>query len=140
MNNTDDCEALIFACGTGNPAAVSRLVQVPGLDINYQTEIGRTAAFFASVHRNTECLRILAGTGRVDWNKADKQGRTPLFWALMYGDSHSEIVDIIMQQPNIDCNVKSEFGYTLGHAAISGGVVKCVETLAAQERFECWNG
>ena len=29
-------------------------------------------------------------------------------------------------------------GATLGHAAVWGDV-KCVETLAAQERFDCWN-
>ena len=30
--------ALMFACDSGNSAIVSRLVQVPGLDINYQAE------------------------------------------------------------------------------------------------------
>ena len=28
---------------------------------------------------------------------------------------------------------------TLGHAAVRGGEVKCVETLDAEERFHCWN-
>ena len=49
------------------------------------------------------------------------------------------MVDIIVQQPNIDYNVKTEGGETLGHAAVRGGDEKCVETLAAQERFDCWN-
>ena len=83
---------------------MSRLVEVTGLDINYQDEI-------------VDC--------------------TPLFWALVYG--HSDIVDIIVQQPNIDYNVKTEDGDTLGHAAVRRGDVKSVETLAAQESFDCWN-
>ena len=48
-------------------------------------------------------------------------------------------MDIIVQQPNIDYNVKTEGGETLAQAAVEGGNVKCVETLAAQERFDCWN-
>ena len=52
--------ALMFACDAGNPAIVSRLVQVPGLDINYQDEKdGWTAALGASRHSHTECVRHL---------------------------------------------------------------------------------
>ena len=90
-----------------------------------------------SNRQETECARILANTGKVDWNKADSWGRTPLYWALEGG--HSDKLDIILQQPNIDYNVKTEFGQTLGHTAVSRGGVKCVETLAAQERCQCWN-
>ena len=68
----------MFACHRGNPAIVSRLVQVPGLDINYQNKDGETAAHLASYNGQTECVRILAETDRVDWNKADNWGCTPL--------------------------------------------------------------
>ena len=44
-------------------------------------------------------------TGKVDWNKADSWGRTPLYWALE--GEHSDKLDIILQQPNIDYNVKT---------------------------------
>ena len=129
---------LMVSCHRGHSAIVSRLVQVPGLDINYQEdEDGQTAALLASENGHTECVRILAETDRVDWNKADKKGETPLYFALYSG--HSDIVDIIVQQPNIDYNVKMEYGVTLAQAATWGGNVKCVETLAAQERCDCWN-
>ena len=70
---------LMFACNAGNSAIVSRLVEVPGLDINYQDEDGETAAHYASNEPSydpghTECVRILAETGRVDWNKRNKRG------------------------------------------------------------------
>ena len=81
-------------------------------------------------------MKILAETGRVDWNKRDEWRQTPLYLALRLG--HSDIVDIIVQQPNIDYNVKTRDGETLGHAAVLGGDVKCVETLTAQERFNNW--
>ena len=89
----------MFACRAGNSAIVSRLVEVPGLDINYQDENGWTAALLASWEGQTECVRILAETGKVDWNKRDRWGETPLYLALESG--YSDIVDIIVQQPNI---------------------------------------
>ena len=105
---------LSAACNNGNSAIVSRLVEVPGLDINYQDEkYGDTAAHRASMNGHTECVRILAETGRVDWNKRDKCGYTPLYCALEYG--RSDIVDIIVQQPNIDYNVKTDPGARAGH-------------------------
>ena len=62
--------ALLFACLRGNSAIVSRLVKVPGLDINYQDEkLGETAALMASYRGHTEIVRILAETGKVDWNR-----------------------------------------------------------------------
>ena len=91
----------------------------------------------SSEKARTECVRILAETGRVDWNKNDKWGRTPLYWALRKG--HSDIVDIIVQQPNIDYNVKTEAGETPTWAAVIRGNVRCVETLSAQEACNCWN-
>ena len=74
---------------------------------------------------------------RFDWNKADMWGLTPLYRALESGQS--DIAEIIMQQSNIDYNVKIESGATLGHPAVDGEDVKCVETLVAQETFDCWN-
>ena len=129
---------LMVACERGNPAIVSRLVQVPGLDINYQDEkYGDNAAHGASLHGHTECLRILAETGRVDWNQREKYGRTPLYLAIWY--RHPDIVDIITHQPNIDYHVKSTRGYTLAQAAVWKGGIKCVETLANKDSFDGWN-
>ena len=116
VNTTEESDgkqisALMFACGAGNPAIVSRLVQVPGLDINYQTEEGVTAAWLACRKCHTECVRILAQTDRVDWNKADEWGRTPLCWALI--KRLPDVVDLIVLQPNIDYNIKTVFDLTL---------------------------
>ena len=74
--------AMTFACFADNSAIMSRLVQVPELDINYQDDNGYTAAHYASMEHRTECVRILAETGKVDWNKRDKYGRTPLYLRL----------------------------------------------------------
>ena len=128
---------LIIACTVGNPAIVSTLVEVPGLDIDYQDVFGHSAAHRASIAGHTECVRILADSDRVDWNKKNEYNITPLYWAIDEG--HVEIVDIIVKQPNLDCNVKTVEGETLAHAAVRTGDLTCVETLAAEENFDCWN-
>ena len=38
-----------------------------------------------------------------------------------------------------DSGIRTEDGDTLGHTAIRRGVAEHVETLAAQERCDCWN-
>ena len=78
---------------------------MPGLDINYGDQLGQTAVHWASLRGRTECVRILAETLKVEWNKRNKWGLTPLFMATQRG--HFDIVDIITQQSNIDYNVKS---------------------------------
>ena len=137
--NYSGTTGLIAACWhpSSNSAIVSRLVQVPGLDINHQNNMGYTAAHYTSQEGNTECVKILVETGKVDWNKRDNFGNTPLYLALE--KRHSDIVDIIMEQPNVKYNIKNKMGETLGHAAVLGRSVKCVETLMAQERFDSWN-
>ena len=129
--------ALIKACSVGDSDLVSRLVPVAGLDLNYQDDLGSSAADRASYHGHTECVKILADTGRVDWRKKDNWDGTPLYWALFR--RHSDIVEIIVQQPNINYNVKTKKGETLAHAAVRGGDVKCVATLIAQEKCLCLN-
>ena len=113
---------LMFACEAGNSAIVSRLVQVPGLDINYQDEGGITAALQASKKGRTECVRILAETKRVDWSKGKEGGRTPLYKALLWG--YSDIVDIIKEQPNIDFIETQE----RARKALSNEIIKRIET------------
>jgi len=89
------------------------------------------------VRCNTESVRILVETDKVDWNKKNNWGGTPLYWALRNG--HSDIVEIIVKQSNIDYNIKTNNGVTLAQRAVITGNVKSVETLAAQEKCQCWN-
>ena len=81
------------------------------------------------------------GTGR-DWQSGLEQENPEWLDFSVLGtreSGHSGIVDIIVQQPNIDYNVKTKSGNTLAHGALKGGDVKCVETLAAQEECDSWN-
>ena len=75
----EETTGLMAACKRGNSAIVSSLVQVPGLDINLQDDVECTAAHWASLKGRTECVRILAFTGKVDWNKEIYPGFAPLY-------------------------------------------------------------
>ena len=119
----NNATALLYTCRFGRAGILSRLVQVPELDINHQDEDGDTAAHLAcygyyshSCINHERCVRILAETGRVDWNKRDNDGQTPLYFALLRG--HSDIADIIMEEPFIDCSVKTEDGDSRGSGDI----------------------
>ena len=129
--------ALIEACENGDSEKLSSLVQVTGLDLNYQDDCGSSGAERASYNGHSDCVRILAATRKVNWSKKDNWDGTPLYWAL--SRRHSDIVKIIVQQPNIDFNVKTKKGETLAHAAVRGGDVQCVETLVAEARCFCFN-
>ena len=137
---------LFECCDEDNTALLSRLVQVPGLDLNFCEKYGNTAAINACKEGNTECIRILAESGRVDWNMTRPEafvclrgfgGFTPLYWALLGG--FSDIVDIIVKQPNIDFNVQTDNGETLASAAVMGKEVKFLQSLAALESFDSWD-
>ena len=110
----------MFACNSGNSAIVSRLVEVPGLDINYQDEkYGDTAAHLASQSGHTEVVRILDETGKVNWNKRDKRGwrgDTPIMMALK--GSKTEIVEILLRCPRVDLSCRDKEGWSLVFRAI----------------------
>ena len=125
-------EGLISACKDGNSAIVSRLVEVPGRDINYQDENGDTAAHVA----RTECVKILAETGTVDWSKGNKTGETPpdlgnvecverldcwngdtpIMRALKGGQT--KVVEILLRCPWVDVNFRDKEGWSLVFRAI----------------------
>ena len=134
--------ALMFACYGGNSDSVSKLTTVEGLDYNYQDHwadgsLGSTAAYIASRYGHTECVRVLSGTCKVDWNIGDETMHTPLYGALYYG--HSDTVEILVEIPGIDFNVKTESGNTLAVVAVGKGVERSVDILANQKNFDCWN-
>ena len=120
--------ALTFALHGGNSDIVSRLVREPQLNLNYEDLRGNTAAHRAVMwsEGHPDCVRILAKTGRVDWNKRNQWGETPLYLAL--DRRHSVLVDIIVSldhNDDIDYNVQTNHGETLAQIAVRSGDVKC---------------
>ena len=129
---------LMFACFWGNTDIVARLAKVPRLNLKYGDNYGDTAAHKACEKGHTECVRILAGAGagRVDWNKGNRRGQTPLFLAV--DGRHADIVKIIVKQPNINYYFMYDNGQSLVEVAINRGDLKCLEILASQKNCSGW--
>ena len=117
-----------------------------GVDINATdadlTPFSQTAAHVAASMGHTGVIRLLAATGRVDWNKQDKQisytrGFTPLHGALQFRSY--EVAAIIMQQDGIDFSLRASTGTTVAQLAVFSQNVPMVEILAKKENCNIWN-
>ena len=130
----------IKSCRENKPRKVHAyltLAQDLEIDVNAVDALGRTAAYWAAQAGHTEVIRILASTGLVDWNKADRSGFTPLHGAL-YG-KHFDVAGIIVKQGNVNFSVRTIIGRTLPLTAVIGGSVRCVEILAERQDCDSWN-
>ena len=128
---------VMFACFWGNDEIVARLAKVPRLNLQYRDNSGDTAAHKACERGHIGCVKILAEAGGwVDWNKGNRRGETPLFLAV-HG-RHPDIVKIIVKQPNINYNVKSDNDQTLVEVAINRSPL-CLEILASQRNCVGWS-
>ena len=116
--------ALMFALYRGNSDIVSRLTRLSELDLSCEDHLGNTVAHRAALWQQCQpdCVRALANTGRLDWNKRNQRGETPLYLALARG--HSGFVEIIVSldhNEDIDYNVQTNLGVTLAQIAVRQG-------------------
>ena len=85
------------------PDVVKILCQVPGIDLNFQTGGGITAAMFAVIHQNPGCVQVLSTVTGVNWNIKDNDNVSPLALAVHRG--FIDILSILMTIPTIDFNI-----------------------------------
>ena len=64
----------------------------------------------------------------------DKDGRTPLFWAVIRG--HEDVVKLLMRRDNVDPNVRDQKGETPLIIAVNKGDIEMVKLLLAYEYIE----
>ena len=122
---SDSCRSVVFlhvtglhyACMKNNWWTVSRLLQVPGVNITARDNRGATPAYWAVANNSIECLAILARDLTVDWwNYRSISGKTPLYVAIFHG--HVEIVKILLQIQDQDFYVKTDDGDSLALLAV----------------------
>ena len=77
----DDWTPLMFACHKGHDEIVNILAKVPSIDLNFQDMYGRGAAHWAA-SASTKCVKVLTAASGIDWNLQDRNGWTPLCYAL----------------------------------------------------------
>ena len=122
---SDSCRSVVFlhvtglhyACMKNNWWTVSRLLQVPGVNITARDNRGATPAYWAVANNSIESLAVLARDLTVDWwNYRSISGKTPLYVAIFHG--HVEIVKILLQIQDQDFYVKTDEGDSLALLAV----------------------
>jgi len=100
-------EQLFQATTAGNAAAVARLLRLPHLNVNWGEEYyDRTALIRACFKGHADIVRMLLADPRVDVNRAQNQGATPLNIACQY--QQLEVVKLLLADPRVDVNIPND--------------------------------
>ena len=119
-----------------------RLIQVPGIDLNFQNNKGVTAAMWAVSSGKDECVKMLRNTPGVNWNIRDNSGWSPITYAV--NDGNSDILQILLTIPTINPNVTDSRGRSLYQIAKekvstnlpSVGFIECLLLLSEDSRIK----
>ena len=124
---------LYLALLRGHKDVVELLSGIPGLDYDLTTDTEVTLAEVAVRHGGPDCVRHLVKleTFRC-WNVEDRQGDTPLLWALK--NDQLETVKLLLACPRVDHTVKDSSGATFMKIARSSLVIDAL-SLASNRKF-----
>ena len=111
----------------------------PGIDLNFQTADGTTAAMFAVLFDNPGCVKVLSAVPGVNWNIKNKNNVSPLALAVQGGCI--DILSILMTIPTIDFNIAEGSNKTIAQIAVESSgpnSIQCLELLSRDSRVN-WN-
>ena len=131
--------ALMKACDLGRLAAVMRLCQVQGIDLNTTDIDGDTAAMWAVLSDQHKIVDYLKTLPNVDWNVKDKFEDSAILIAVAEGNV--DTLEALLTIPNIDINATDGNGRSIAHIAVEGendSKSQCLELLAKDFRVD-WN-
>lgn len=118
---------LIGAVMGNNTEAVQRLLD-SGMNPNEGRFIGgRTALFFAVMHRNRALVDLLIAKG-ADINQTDDSGSTPLMWAAYDENGDAALVNLLIAK-GADVSASNKAGETALAWALRRGYTPVVEAL-----------
>ena len=113
--------------------------QVPGIDLNCQTNNGGTPAIMAVNGNKLDCVQVLSTVPGVNWNIKTNNGWAPITLAVVKG--YIDILRILLTISTIDFNVTDRNGRSLAQIAVESGQptsVQCLELLSRDSRVN-WN-
>jgi ankyrin repeat protein len=122
MNRKDGkgMTALCHAAAAGHTSVVKRLLAEPKVKVNTQDKRGRTPLCWALKKQHASVAKILVSDRRVNVTVRDKKtGRDPLLIAAENG--RRDVVEALLQRPDIDLNAYKDAGLTYTLGAIEGG-------------------
>lgn len=99
-------------------AVVQRLLQVPGIDLNSE-DVHGTAVLWEALtlgmwekKKGADMVQQLLATGRVDLNRTDFLGQTPLHVAAKWKDEKPTLIQQCLNHPEMDPDAKCQEGFT----------------------------
>jgi ankyrin repeat protein len=119
---------LMYAAASGDEATV-RLLLDQGAAVNARSRNGWTALMMAVAKRHDHLTRLLEARG-ADVNLPDVYGWTPLMRAAYEG--YFEIVEALLEQPDLDLERRNDHGQTAMHLAAIQGREEVIRALLAQ--------
>ena len=93
---------------------VEKILQQPGVDVNYVTSSGHTALSFACFNNSEKKVQMLLDHPDINVNIINSYGQT-LLMELICTSSFSKsknIIQMLLKHPKIDLNIKSKTGMT----------------------------
>ena len=109
----------------GETACLNVLIH-NGCDVNYQDNQMCTPSHLAVKKNYPETLKCLLDTSNVDILKADKEGRTSVHYAAIYGSASCLKV---FKKSKVDLMTTDENGATPAHHAAAGCNLECLKFL-----------
>ena len=104
---------LIYAIINTHPAAVDRLLQVPGIDVNHVNSYHKTALMYACSSGYLGVVRSLLSNPTININLVDDDDNTALLHACYSDNNNLEIIRELLQShanPSIDVNRVNNMG------------------------------
>ncbi|KAL1872066.1 hypothetical protein Daus18300_004435 [Diaporthe australafricana] len=97
---------LMYACRHGQAGTAPILLNIPGTDVNFQDDDGRTPLIHVLQPRvrydRHEVLSVLLEAPGIAVNIRDKGGRSAIFYALSLGRAYVQDMSLLLQQKGLD--------------------------------------
>ncbi|VUC37116.1 unnamed protein product [Clonostachys rosea] len=124
------------AAQTANLEGVRLMLEDPRTDVGASDGIGRTALWWASMGGSSQIVKYILERGGDKYiNKQDVQGWTPLHVAV--NNKALDIVESLLEHPDIDPNIVTEDGLTALHIAVMCEDISLVRALLWNPALDC---
>uniref|UniRef100_A0A0D2YHQ0 F-box domain-containing protein n=1 Tax=Fusarium oxysporum (strain Fo5176) TaxID=660025 RepID=A0A0D2YHQ0_FUSOF len=127
MTDNDGCTPLLAAAQFGSLKVV-RMLLIKGANIKATNKSGCESAILAAIGSHADVIRELLGTGNVDLDQQDLDGRTALFYAVLLG--HQSVVEALLAHHSPPAlNTTDRYGATPFIMAARNGHLALIEHL-----------